>query len=280
MTFHLRPATFINHVTLKVQDLDRALQFYQNVIGFKVLKKTDSEAKLTANGTSTLLTLVQPDPIFPKERRRTGLYHLAILLPSRKDLANWLKHALEHQTPLQGASDHRVSEAIYLADPDGNEIEIYRDRPSEDWLKNGEVSMDTLPLNAEELLTHVSVDGWNGLPIETVLGHIHLHVDDIPKARDFYVNLLGFDVVMSYGSQALFLSTNQYHHHIGLNTWNGVGVSAPSEHSVGMQDFTIQYPSKSSLGETIQRLGERVETLSGVTYTTDPAGNHIKLVSG
>ncbi len=279
MTFHSSPATYIDHVTLKVQDLERSIQFYQNVIGFKILEKTTSEAKLTANGTNALLTLVQPDPISPKEMRRTGLYHFALLLPSRKDLANWLKHTLEHQFPLQGASDHKVSEAIYLSDPDGNGIEVYRDRPSEDWLKNGEVSMDTLPLDAEELLSHCSVDGWHGLPEKTIMGHIHLHVSDISEARDFYVNLLGFDVVMSYGSQALFLSTNQYHHHIGLNTWNGTGVSAPSENSVGMQDFTIQYPSKPSLEGAIKRLGERVETLSGVTYTTDPAGNRIKLVN-
>lgn len=173
------------------------------------------------------------------------MYHFALLLPSRNDLARILRHFIQIRYPLQGASDHLVSEAIYLADPDGNGIEIYSDRPSAAWnWENGEVEMATVPLDAENLLAEGDGEAWTGLPSNTLMGHIHLHVSELQKTEEFYIQGLGFNIVNRYGRQALFISTGGYHHHIGLNTWNGVGAPAPLENSVGLKRFSLVLPNK------------------------------------
>lgn len=281
MNFHQPPVTFVGRVDLKVQDLDRSVAFYQDVIGFKVLEKTERSAEFTADGKNVLLSVEQPDDVMPKQRRTTGLYHFAILLPRRADLANILKHFVQARFPLQGASDHLVSEALYLADPDGNGIEIYIDRPVSDWTWNeSQVVMTTDPLDAESLLEEDNGGSWNGLPAGTVMGHIHLHVSELAKTEEFYTKGLGFDVVSRYGPQALFISTGKYHHHIGLNTWNGVGAPKPAENSVGLASFSLVLPDEESVKETIARLssiGAAVTKENGVMVTVDPSGNRIKL---
>ncbi|MBT2679925.1 VOC family protein [Bacillus sp. ISL-35] len=281
MYFHQPPVTFVGRVDLKVQDLERSVAFYQNVIGFKVFEKTERSAKFTADGRNVLLSVEQPEDVVPKQRRTTGLYHFAILLPRRADLANILKHFVQARFPLQGASDHLVSEALYLADPDGNGIEIYIDRPASGWTWNeSQVVMTTDPLDAESLLEEDKGGSWNGLPAGTVMGHIHLHVSELAKTEDFYTKGLGFDVVSRYGPQALFISTGKYHHHIGLNTWNGVGAPKPAENSVGLGSFSLVLPDEESVKETIARLssiGASVTEENGVIVTVDPSGNRIKL---
>jgi catechol 2,3-dioxygenase len=281
MNFHQPPVTFVGRVDLKVQDLERSVAFYQDVIGFKLFEKTERSAKFTADGKNVLLSIEQPEDVMPKQRRTTGLYHFAILLPRRADLANILKHFVQLRFPLQGASDHLVSEALYLADPDGNGIEIYIDRPASDWTWNeSQVVMTTEPLDAEGLLEEDKRGTWNGLPAGTVMGHIHLHVSELDKAEEFYTKGLGFDVVSRYGPQALFISTGKYHHHIGLNTWNGVGAPKPAENSVGLRSFSLVLPDEESIKETISRLisvGAEVTEENGVMVTVDPSGNRIKL---
>ncbi|HZG73830.1 MAG TPA: VOC family protein [Chondromyces sp.] len=151
--FHSAPLTYVSHVHLKVEDLERSLQFYQQIIGFQLLERAEGKALLTVDGRTPLLTIEQPQNVQPKQPKTTGLYHFALLLPQRSDLARVLKHFIQIGYPLQGASDHHVSEAVYLADPDGNGIEIYRDRPSSEWKWNGsEVAMVTEPLDAMNLL--------------------------------------------------------------------------------------------------------------------------------
>jgi len=281
MNFHKPPVTFVGQVNLKVQDLQRALTFYKEVIGFEVLEQTERSAKLTVDGKTVLLSIEQPADVIPKQGRTAGLYHFALLLPSRADLGRVLKHLLQVGYPLQGASDHLVSEALYLADPDGNGIEIYTDRPASDWDWNdGSVVMATEQMDAESVMAEGLHGSWIGLPEGTVMGHIHLHVSELSKTAEFYTKGLGFEVVCRYGSQALFISSGKYHHHIGLNTWNGVGAPVPKANSVGLESYTLMLPNEESVNETIaqlEKIGAAVTEENGSYVTSDPSGNRIIL---
>lgn len=281
MNFHSKPKTFVGHVNIKVENLERSLQYYQEVIGFDILEKTAQAAKLTTDGKTSILSLEQPENVIPKQGRTTGLYHFALLLPEKKDLANIVVHLSEKGIRF-GSSDHLVSEALYLHDPDGNEIEIYIDRdPSEwSWTKD-EVAMAVDPLDFDRLLKNrVQGETWEGLPKDTLMGHIHLHVAELQKTEEFYVKGLGFDVVNRFGGQALFMSTGKYHHHIGVNTWNGVGAPKPLEMSVGMESYTLILPNQEAIKETVEnleRIGASVTDEKDRTFTYDPSGNKIEL---
>lgn len=284
MQFHRAPHIFVSHVELKVEHLERAKRFYRDGIGFRVLAEDDRRVELTADGKTPLLTLIQLADVIPKRGRTTGLYHFALLLPTRTDLARMVMHLAEWGIPL-GSSDHLVSEALYLNDPDGNGIEIYRDRDPAEWewvLDGREVRMAVDPLDFHDLLAGVSRE-WHGLPAGTLLGHIHLHVADLAAAERFYVEGLGFDVVNRYGRQALFLSTGRYHHHIGLNTWNGVGAPRPPANSVGLEAFTLQFPDEDRRSRALlqlEQLGAAVTERNGQYMTEDPSGNRIRLALG
>jgi catechol 2,3-dioxygenase len=281
MGFHREPNTFISQLHLKVTNLERSLAFYQEVIGLKVLNQTNQIADLTADGKTVLVSIEQPEDVIPKQGRTTGLYHFALLLPTRADLGRLLKHFLQVRYPLQGASDHLVSEAIYLADPDGNGIEVYADRPATNWSwSNGEVEMATVALDAESLLAEGEGGEWNGLPAGTIMGHIHLHVSELQKTEEFYTKGLGFEVVTRYGGQALFISTGKYHHHIGLNTWNGLGAPPASKNSAGMESYTMVFPNEEKRNQIISQLkqmGATVTEENGSFVTADPSGNRIQL---
>lgn len=276
--FHNKPNTFIGQVNINVTNLESSLTFYQEIIGFQVLEQTERKVILTANGQTGLLILEQPVDVIPKEGRSSGLYHFALLLPTRADLSVFFQHLLKTDYKF-GASDHEVSEAIYLTDPDGNGIEIYRDRPSSEWQwSNGEVTMKTDPLDGDSLLSESTAD-WSGLPADTVMGHIHLHVSDLKKAEVFYKDGLGFSIVCHY-PQAIFTSTGGYHHHIALNTWQGVGVPAPKKNSVGLNWYTLVFPSVEARGQAIEQLrkiGAPVLVENDVFITEDPSGNKIRL---
>lgn len=281
MGFHSKPTLYVDHVTIKVQDLNRSLKFYQEIIGFDILEQTDVSAKLTADGKTSFLTLIQPENVIPKQRRTTGLYHFAILLPEKVDLANIVVHFVEKGIYF-GSADHLVSEALYLQDLDGNEIEIYIDREPSEWTWHGqEVAMATEPLDFETLLKNRDPHKkWERLPKDTILGHIHLHVSDLKATEEFYVKGLGFEVVNRFGPQAIFLSTGQYHHHIGANTWNGVGAPTPPENSVGMESFRLVLPDEAVMQQTINNLrniGATVSNEAGRILTHDPSGNRIEL---
>lgn len=281
MGFHRKPTTFVSHVKIKVANLERSLKFYQGILGFSILNQTTSSAKLTADDMTNILTLVQPEGVKPKQSRTTGLYHFALLLPEKSDLANIVIH-LSNNNIHFGAADHLVSEALYMQDPDGNEIEIYIDRDPAEWSWNGsEVSMTTDPLDFETLLRYSTPDKqWDRLPEKTLMGHIHLHVSDLRSTEEFYVKGLGFNVVNRYGGQALFLSTGKYHHHIGVNTWNGVGAPKPGENSVGMESYTLILPNEEALKDTVanlERIGASITVVDGQYFTCDPSGNRIEL---
>lgn len=275
--FHEKPNVYVSEVSIKVKNLENALTFYQNIIGFKVLEKSAGKAILTTNGKTPLLTLEQPADVIPKPDRSAGLYHFAILLPSRTDLSVFLRHLLETGYPL-GAADHYVSEALYLNDPDGNGIEVYRDRPSDEWTwNNGLVDMATEQLDANGILAESDAE-WTGLPEDTLMGHIHLHVNDLKKADEFYTKGLGFQVV-SYYPQAVFLSTGGYHHHIAINTWQGAGAPTPPKNSVGLNWYTLVYPDDAAREKVIkqlQQVGAEISKEANYYVTTDPAGNQIR----
>ncbi len=281
MSFHQKPHTFVSQVALRVNNILKSLRFYEEVLGFQVLTKSSMKAVLTADGKTPLVTLEQLSSPEPKQERKTGLYHFALLLPSRAALGEIIRHLVKTGYPVQGASDHLVSEAIYLADPDGNGIEIYRDRSDANWEWNDdEVKMATLPLDAQAVLAEATNEKWEGLPAHTVMGHIHLHVADLEETRAFYEKL-GFDVVSSFPNQALFMSTGRYHHHIGVNIWNGRGANAPSEKSPGMKYFTIEFPDEEKREVVVDRLkdiGAVISKEDQAIFTKDPSQNQIKLV--
>ncbi len=277
----LDPKTHVGAVSLTVGDLARSLRFYRDVLGFADSRSDGASALLFA-GDQPLLHLVELPGARPKPPRATGLYHFALLLPSRPDLARWLRHVAETGWPLQGWADHGVSEAVYLADPDGNGIEVYRDRPRAEWpMSNGELQMVTDPLDAHGLLALApDDDGWT-MPAGAAMGHVHLHVASIPQAQTFYCDVLGFDLVQRYGPSALFVSAGGYHHHVGLNTWAGVGAPPAPAGSAGLRYFTIVVPDEAALAavvERVQRAGIAIAPQDGGWLLHDPSGNGIHLV--
>ncbi|MBK3496246.1 VOC family protein [Viridibacillus sp. YIM B01967] len=274
MKYHEKPNLYIKHVQIKVADLQRSVAYYTSVIGFQVLKQNENEVILTTDGKSSILSLIQLENVAVEEVKTTGLYHFALLLPERSDLAAIVKHFQEVGAYF-GASDHDVSEALYLQDPDNNGIEIYIDRDSEKWSwQEEQVYMTTEPLNFESLMSF-ETNNWTGLPEGTLMGHIHLHVADLQQAEAFYT-ALGYEVVCRYGRQALFISTGKYHHHIGLNTWNGVGAPVPAANSVGLESFTVQLDDRDEqIVERLQQASIAFEEITVGFKVTDPSGNHI-----
>jgi len=279
MHFHEKPNTYVTNVEIKVSDLQRSLNYYQEVIGFKVLQQESHKATLTADGKTALLTIVQPETVEEKTRFTTGLYHFALLLPSRRDLANVISHFHKNGVYF-GASDHDVSEALYLSDPDKNGIEIYADRPEDKWTwHSNQVHMVTEPLNIQSILAEGN-DTWSELPTGTVMGHIHLSVSNLTEAEEFYTKGLGFDIVTRYGTQALFISTGRYHHHIGLNTWYSENAPKLGEHQVGLKTFSLRLDNEqqvATMKENLRAIDAPVTDIAGGFQTEDPAGNKILL---
>jgi catechol 2,3-dioxygenase len=228
----------IGTVALTVHDLDTVSRFYREVIGLTPIETGTGLVRLGVG--ETVLLELRHDPAAPlASPRAAGLFHTAFLLPNRTDLAQWLLHAAEQRVTLQGASDHLVSEAIYLADPEGNGIEVYWDRPSETWAwRDGMVEMNPLALDLNGLVATAKTRDWAGLPASSLIGHIHLQVGVLEPAESFYAGLLGLDVVCRYPG-ATFLSSGGYHHHIGTNIWNSRGAPVRSEATTGLADVEI-----------------------------------------
>jgi catechol 2,3-dioxygenase len=273
--------TTLGAVELTVRDLDRSLRFYGEHLGLAEHRRDGGRAELGGAGGESFLRLVE-NPMARPARRSTGLYHFAILVPTREDLANALARLERTRTPLQGASDHGVSEALYLADPDDNGVEIYRDRPREDWpRRDGRLEMRTDPLDLDDLFAALAGEGSSALPAGTRLGHVHLHVADIAPALRFYSDLLGFELQQRYGAQAAFVSAGGYHHHVAFNTWNGVGAPPPPPGSTGLRLFEVRLPDGDTLAAIAARLRdagvEIAQDASGLRLA-DPSGNGVLLL--
>ncbi len=287
--FHQAPTVFISEVALNVSDLSRSVAFYKQAIGLSLLREEAGEALLTADGSHVLLRLVQPDQVVLRDKGTTGLYHVALLLPTRVALAHVFKHLLECEVALQGATNHRVSEAIYLTDPDGNGIELYADSPVSHWnWQDGEVNMSSLPLDHVGLLSHAQDEriGTNMFRIDqaTILGHLHLHVAELAAVEPFYAVGMGFHVTSRMARHgALFMADGGYHHHLGLNTWNGVGAPRPQAHSTGLRYYVVRYPDEQRLRLAVQSLRALHVTVAeraGIWHVEDPVGHSIHIMKG
>lgn len=271
----------IGIVSLTVSDLDRSVRFYEDHLWFKLHKKDVNVARLGAGGAD-FLELVEDRSARPAYRT-TGLYHFAVLVPSRRHLGLSLRRLGEMRTPVQGFADHLVSEAIYLPDPDGNGIEIYRDRPRQEWprLGDGSIRMANAPLDVDGILAELGAgDRWTGLAPETVIGHMHLHVSQLDLDEVFYRDVVGLDFIMRFGSSASFLSAGGYHHHLGINTWAGVGAPPPPPGSVGLRWFELLLPDAASLEAVSLRLESASHDFhrSGdLVEVTDHSGNGLRI---
>lgn len=281
MMTNIADETRIGTVALFVSDLSRSLAFYQEHLGFRILAQQRDEATLGVENEALLHLREKPGA--RAVRGVSGLYHFAILMPNRLELARILRNFAEKETPMQGFSDHKVSEALYLADPDRNGIEVYRDRPRSEWPYNdGKLMMATDPLDLEDILSELPPDdgAWNGLPAGTTIGHIHLHVSNLEREENFYRVVLGFDLVTRYPPSASFLSAGGYHHHIGINVWAGNGAPPPPPDAVGLRWYTIDLPSKEAREDVEQRVrsaGVEIEAHEEGHFLRDPAGNGIVL---
>ncbi|MGE5221888.1 MAG: VOC family protein [Omnitrophica WOR_2 bacterium] len=277
--------THLGPIQINVPDISRSIQFYQQSLGLQLLDRSEKSARLGAGKPEPILMLEQNGNGRPPAGK-TGLYHMAILVPSRYDLARSIRRLMEAGWPIEGYADHGVSEAVYLSDPDGNGIEIYRDRPRLEWsYRNGQVQMVTDPIDLEGLLGELQgKDGMEaGMNPDTRLGHVHLKVSSIPDAVQFYVNVLGFDLVQRFGPRAGFVSAGGYHHHIGFNTWESDGAPPPPPGSPGLGYFTIVLPDPEALEQIIDRARQEnipVEPFGRGWQVKDPAGNAIVLMTG
>lgn len=278
----IEPRTTLGPVRLTVSDLVRSRAFYERAIGLGATERDDGTLALGVPDEPSLIELKGDSTAPSLDRRATGLYHVAILVPSRQDLAFALARLAEARWALDGASDHLVSEALYLSDPDGNGIEIYSDRPREEWPRAGDqLQMASRPLDLDGVLAELAGarELQRSAPPGTRIGHVHLQVADLAAAEDFYHGVLGFDVIAELPG-ALFVSTGGYHHHIGLNTWHSAGAGPPAAGSVGLRDFEVLLASEEELSPVLDRLepaGTPVEAQNGGWLVHDPSGNGVLL---
>ena len=270
-------------VTLHVNDVEKQTDFYTDVIGLETLETQDDGVTLGTAERPLLHLRHLPDG--QVNRRAAGLFHLALRVPSRADLAAWFHHYAESGTPnLQGASDHGVSEAIYLSDVERNGIEVYRDRLSTEWDRraDGSVALNgTRSLDLERLLDEH--DGaWDGIPAGTDMGHIHLKVPNLDAARRFYVDVLGFEVQTEMGNSALFISAGGYHHHLGINTWHMRHGTVNTADTFGLAQFDLQFADETARDDVLKRVsdddGVQIHADGDAPIVTDPFDNKIRLI--
>ncbi len=280
------PETEIGFLSLSVAHLDRSVAFYTEAIGLALLRREGETAMLGVAGQPLLLLTERAGArAWSREGRSyTGLYHFAILVPARADLGRWVRHWLTLGLPL-GQGDHLVSEALYLSDPDENGIEVYRDRPRDEWRwADGQVRMGTGPVDIEGMIADAERAGepWSGLPAGTRIGHIHLQIGDIAQGAAFYHDVLGFEIVAAMPT-ALFVSAGGYHHHIGMNTWHSLGASPAPADMVGLRSFTVMLPGADALSAVVARIeaaGIPVTRSGDTVAVRDPWGNTLLLHVG
>lgn len=279
--YRLPESTRIGRVTLQVADLARSLAYYERVLGFRALERAPGRATLgTQAGDQPLIELRERPGASPMPRRgRLGLYHYAILLPDRAHLGRLLRH-LAAAGERAGMSDHLVSEALYLSDPDGLGIEVYTDRPRDSWRRNGrELAMSTDPLDVEDLLQAGGAERWSGMPAGTVIGHVHLYVADLDQAAAFYHEGLGLDkIVWSYPG-ALFLSAGGYHHHLGTNTW-ATGAQPATDTDARLLEWEVLVPTAADAAAALQSVanaGVVVERQADGGTARDPWGTPVRV---
>jgi catechol 2,3-dioxygenase len=253
----------VSHVGIKAKDVENVAAYYRNAVGLHDVSRRPG-AIVLGTGGRPLLEIEEFTSARPDDPKSAGLYHTAFLLPTRADLARWARRAIDQQIAVVGASDHSVSEAIYLTDPEGNGIEIYADRPKANWGWDGDrVKMGTVALDVGNLLGEMKPGdaGWQGAPDNSIVGHVHLRVGDAAEAEKFWNEKLGFDTVAQYGKQAVFLSTGGYHHHVGANSWQSQGAKERDADRTGLS--YVVFNAKGAAAEKV---------------VEDPWGNVIRIV--
>ena len=269
----------IGAVRLKVRDLDAVSTFYQTVLGLSPIETDHDRITLGTRATS-LLELRGDAALAPDDPRQAGLFHTAFLMPSRADLARWLAHAVTIDVQLQGASDHIVSEAVYLADPDGNGIEVYADHPVSRWHgPNADIQMSTHPLDMQDLLKAADGINWSGFPEDGIIGHVHLRVGDTEAADRFYREILGFDIATRYPG-ASFYGSGGYHHQVAGNVWNSRRAGPRPKGMAGLDEVEIVVRDAANLVAVAARAesaGIEIVKEAGGTTLLDPWGNAVTL---
>lgn len=283
--FDLPSDTTVGAVRLRVADLAGVAGYYESTLGLIPAERENGMVRLGPEGGPPLLELVSAPDAPPRPACSTGLFHVALLVPTRAGLAQALRRIATAGGRLMGASDHLVSEALYLRDPEGNGIEVYRDRPREEWKRHGgEIEMATLPLDLDGVMGALEPgeDAPGSMAPGTRMGHVHLEVSDIAPAERFYAGALGLDVTVRSYPGALFVSAGGYHHHVGLNTWQAAGAPPPPEGALGLDHYELVLPTPAERDAAAGRLagagGEPVEVEGGVR-ATDPSGNAVLLTA-
>jgi catechol 2,3-dioxygenase len=279
-TFASRTPLHIGAVGLKVRELERVAGFYQHALGLAVLRTGTDRVELGAGGVP-LVRLEQERSAKPDDPREAGLYHTAFLMPTRADLARWIRHVARNKVPLTGASDHAVSEAFYLDDPEGNGVEVYSDRPSETWQWTGDdLRITTDPLDIDDILREVpSAADYPGAPGGLRIGHVHLRVGDVARAEGFYRDVIGLDVTRRRHG-ASFMSSGRYHHHIAANVWHSAGAKARDPERAGLSWLAFAAADAASFDALHSRLtkaGIPITTTPTGIETADPWGTHLRI---
>lgn len=286
LPFAVTTPMHIGQAALRVRDLDPMIDYYRSVLGMNEVGRTARGVTLGV-GSVPLLDLVHKPAADFESPTSAGLFHIAYLMPSRKDLARWLVHAALRQVPLSGFADHNVSEAVYLNDPEGNGIEVYSDRPKDAWVWSGRVvKMGTEPLDVDNLvaLTDTKTDHYEVAPAGMRIGHIHLRVGEIAAARGFYEQAVGLQPTQDARSDASFLSSGGYHHHLAVNTWNSRGAKERNAMETGLHWFSITVRNPDDLEAQKTRLRAAgyvlVEMENDMVEAIDPWGTRLRLVPG
>ncbi len=271
--------THIGAVHLNVNFMDNSVKFYHEILGMDIIEHTSSFSALGVND-SVLIYLYQTNHA---RVQTAGLFHFALLVPSRAALGNIFYHLIKTEYPLAGASNHDVSEAIYLQDPEGNGIEIYRDVPSNEWQfeANGNIVMGTSEMDYAAVIEANHNRPFDGMPKDTIIGHMHLSVIDLNQSIAFYNELFGLDVMTRYGSQAAFMATARYHHHLGLNTWQHQTERARLDYP-GLRKFDLNIPNEEDLQHFLETLSEKGSTQLKDEYSNiiyDPSGIGIRIMT-
>lgn len=275
-----RAPIHIGAVGLIARDLGRLTAYYRDLLGLIVQAQTPQGATLGVDGV-TLIELTQRPDALSDDAREAGLYHTAFLMPTRADFARWILHVAKTRVPITGASDHDVSEAIYLDDPEGNGVEVYHDRPREQWRRDGAtIFQKTDPLDIDAIVREVdpATASYPGAPGGLRVGHMHLRVGEIARAEAFYCGVLGLDVTRRRGG-ATFMSSGGYHHHVAVNTWHSDGAGMHNAKRAGLDWFTFEVNDRATLDGARQRLaaaGAATEDMADGFSTTDPWGTRIR----
>jgi catechol 2,3-dioxygenase len=281
-TFASRTPMRVGMVTLRVRQLDPVADFYRDVIGLTVMERTATGAQLGSGGVRLLALEAYPEAS-AESRNAAGLYHTAFLMPMRKDLARWLVHVAMNRIPLSGFADHRVSESVYLDDPEGNGVEVYADRDPSVWQWSaGSVTMATDQLDIDDLLTltDTHVSDYAKAPDGLRIGHVHLRVGDLGQAESFYQGAVGLDPTRRRNG-ASFLSSGGYHHHLGMNVWQSAGAGRRDERVTGLAWFSLEVEKPDMFAaqeERLRQTGIPVATLANGIEAIDPWGTRVRLI--